>query len=182
MVLSLRHVRGVAFAAAGLLSATAAPAQNGKDPFQGLARGYGVRTLGQTTPVDGNTIFAIGSSSKAFTAAAIGILVDEGKANWDDPVTKYLPEFEMYDPYASKEMRLRDLVTPRSGLMGGDLLWYGTSSARLEHWHFDTFRARWSDPTSGTTMLTFNLGGDAKVRNIDVEGLGLFQRAPERPR
>jgi len=97
-----------------------------------LAKGYGTRTIGQHAPVDARTIFAIGSASKAFTAAGLAILADEGRLAWDDPVTKHLPEFEMYDAYASKEMRLRDLVTHRSGLERGDLLWYGTSLPREE--------------------------------------------------
>lgn len=97
-----------------------------------LAKGYGVRKLGETTPVDERTLFAIGSSSKAFTAAAIALLVDEGKVKWDDPVTKYLPGFEMYDPYVTREMTVRDLLTHRSGLQRGDFLWYGSDLDRKE--------------------------------------------------
>ena len=97
-----------------------------------LAKGYGVRKLGDPTPVDDRTIFAIGSSSKAFTAAALAMLVDEGKIKWDDPVTKHLPGFELYDPYASKEMTVRDLLCHRSGLERGDLMWYGSEYSRDE--------------------------------------------------
>jgi CubicO group peptidase (beta-lactamase class C family) len=97
-----------------------------------LAKGYGVRKLGDLTPVDDRTIFAIGSSSKAFTAAALAMLVDEGKIKWDDPVTKHLPGFELYDPYASKEMTVRDLLCHRSGLDRGDLMWYGSDYGRDE--------------------------------------------------
>src|SRR5262249_932424 len=97
-----------------------------------LAKGYGVRKLGDPTPVDERTIFAIGSSSKAFTAAALAMLVDEGKIKWDDPVTKHLPGFELYDPYASKEMTVRDLLCHRSGLERGDLMWYGSDYGRDE--------------------------------------------------
>jgi CubicO group peptidase (beta-lactamase class C family) len=97
-----------------------------------LAKGYGVRKLGDPTPVDERTIFAIGSSSKAFTAAALAMLVDEGKIKWDDPVTKHLPGFELYDPYASKEMTVRDLLCHRSGLDRGDLMWYGSEYSRDE--------------------------------------------------
>jgi CubicO group peptidase (beta-lactamase class C family) len=97
-----------------------------------LAKGYGVRKLGDSTPVDERTIFAIGSSSKAFTAAALAMLVDEGKIKWDDPVTKHLPGFELYDPYASKEMTVRDLLCHRSGLDRGDLMWYGSEYSRDE--------------------------------------------------
>jgi CubicO group peptidase (beta-lactamase class C family) len=97
-----------------------------------LAKGYGVRKLGEPTPVDERTLFAIGSSSKAFTAAAVALLVDEGKLKWDDPVTKYLPGFQMYDPYVTRELTVRDLLTHRSGLQRGDLLWYGTELDRDE--------------------------------------------------
>jgi len=97
-----------------------------------LAKGYGVRKLGHPALVNERTIFAIGSSSKAFTAAALAMLVDEGKIKWDDPVTKHLPGFELYDPYASKEMTVRDLLCHRSGLARGDLMWYGSSYSRDE--------------------------------------------------
>ncbi|MFI5174348.1 MAG: serine hydrolase [Terriglobia bacterium] len=91
-----------------------------------LARGYGVRRLGDPTPVDAQTLFGIASNTKAFTAAALAILVDEGKISWDDPVTKHLPGFQMYDPYVTREMTVRDLLVHRSGLgLGaGDLLYW----------------------------------------------------------
>ena len=97
-----------------------------------LAKGYGVRKIGEPGVVDERTLFAIGSSSKAFTAAAIAILVDQGKVKWDDPVTKYLPGFEMYDPYVTRELTVRDLLTHRSGLQRGDFLWYGSEIDRDE--------------------------------------------------
>jgi CubicO group peptidase (beta-lactamase class C family) len=75
-----------------------------------FAKGYGVRKLGDPVPVDERTLFAIGSSSKAFTAAAVAMLVDEGKLKWDDSVTKYLPGFELYDPYVTRELKVRDLL------------------------------------------------------------------------
>src|SRR5664279_4354762 len=74
-----------------------------KDGKVVLAKGYGVRKLGDTTPVDENTLFGIGSNTKAFTAAAIATLVDEGKLSWDDRVFEKLPGFAMYDPYVSHE-------------------------------------------------------------------------------
>jgi CubicO group peptidase (beta-lactamase class C family) len=97
-----------------------------KDGKTVLAKGYGVRKLGEPTPVDENTLFGIASNTKAFTAAALAMLVDEGKINWDDPVTKHLPAFQLYDPYVTREMTIRDLLTHRSGLgLGaGDLLWW----------------------------------------------------------
>jgi CubicO group peptidase (beta-lactamase class C family) len=63
-----------------------------------LAKGYGVRRLGDPTPVDADTLFGIGSNSKAFTTAALATLVDAGKISWDDPVYQRLPGFQMYDP------------------------------------------------------------------------------------
>ncbi len=77
-----------------------------------LAKGYGVKKLGEPAPVNERTLFAIGSSSKAFTAASVAMLVDEGKLKWDDPATKYLPGFEMYDPYVTRELTVRDLLIP----------------------------------------------------------------------
>src|SRR5580765_7622168 len=91
-----------------------------KDDKIVLAKGYGVRKLGGEAPVDERTLFAIGSSSKAFTSAAIAMLVDEGKIKLDDPVTKYLPGFEMYDPYVTRELKIRDILSHRSGLERGD--------------------------------------------------------------
>src|ERR1043165_350667 len=105
-----------------------------KDGKVVLAKGYGVRKLGDPTPVDENTLFGIASNTKAFTAAALAMLVDEGKITWDDPVTKYLPYFQMYDPYVTREMRIRDLLTHRSGLgLGaGDLLYFPHSTYTRE--------------------------------------------------
>lgn len=103
-----------------------------KDDRIVLAKGYGVIKLGDPTPVNERTIFAIGSSSKAFTAALIAMLVDEGKLKWDDHATKYLPGFETYDPYVTRELTVRDLMSHRSGLERGDLLWYGSEYDRDE--------------------------------------------------
>jgi CubicO group peptidase (beta-lactamase class C family) len=81
-------------------------------------------------PVDENTLFGIASNTKAFTTAALGILVDEGKLSWDDKVTKYIPEFQLYDPWVTKEFTIRDLLTHRSGLgLGaGDLMFFPDST------------------------------------------------------
>jgi len=94
------------------------------------ARGFGVRKLGAPAKVDSRTLFEIASNSKAFTAAALAMLVDEGKLKWDDPVVKHLPDFQMYDAYVTREMTVRDLLTHRSGLgLGaGDLLWWPTTN------------------------------------------------------
>ena len=99
------------------------------------AKGFGVRKLGDPAPVDEKTLFAIGSSSKAFTAAGIAMLVDEGKIKLDDPVTKYLPGFQLFDPYVTREITVRDLLCHRSGLERGDFIWYGTSYDRDEIWN-----------------------------------------------
>ncbi|KQV85391.1 serine hydrolase [Massilia sp. Root351] len=94
------------------------------------AKGYGVRKLGDPAPVTGRTLFEVASNSKAFTAAALAMLVDEGKLKWDDPVTRHLPGFQMYDSYVTGAMTVRDLLTHRSGLgLGaGDLMWWPTST------------------------------------------------------
>jgi CubicO group peptidase (beta-lactamase class C family) len=100
-----------------------------KDDKMVFAKGYGVRELGKPDPVDENTRFEIASNTKAFTAAALAILVDEKKLNWDDKVSKYLPDFQMYDPWVTNELTVRDLVSHRVGLdtFSGDLLWYQTT-------------------------------------------------------
>ena len=101
-----------------------------KDGKLVAARGFGVRKLGDDRAVDGGTMFEIASNSKGFTAALLAMLVDEGKLAWDDPVVKHLPDFQMYDPYVTREMTVRDLLVHRSGLgLGaGDLMWWPTTS------------------------------------------------------
>lgn len=95
-----------------------------------LAKGFGVKKLGESTPVTDKTLFAIASCSKAFTATALAMLVDEGKIGWDDPVTKHLRDFQMHDTYAGREIRIRDLLCHRSGLPRYDLMWYGSDAGR----------------------------------------------------
>ena len=94
------------------------------------ATGYGVRRIDGDEPVDADTIFPTGSTGKAVTAAALAILVDEGKLGWDDPVIDHLPDFRMYDAWVTREMTVRDLLVHRSGLgLGaGDLLFIPRSS------------------------------------------------------
>ncbi|MDI9239820.1 serine hydrolase [Lysobacter sp. LF1] len=94
------------------------------------AKGYGVRRLGSPEPVDADTIFPTGSTGKAITTAALAVLVDEGKIGWDDKVTDHLPGFQMYDPWVTREMTIRDLLVHRSGLgLGaGDLMFVPRSS------------------------------------------------------
>jgi CubicO group peptidase (beta-lactamase class C family) len=84
-----------------------------------LARGYGRRALGSAESVDADTLFQIGSTTKAFTAAALAILVEDGKLGWDDRVIDRLPDFRMYDPWVTREITIRDLLVHRSGLGRG---------------------------------------------------------------
>ncbi len=95
-----------------------------------FAKGFGVRAIGKPERVDADTIFPTGSTGKAFTVAALGILVDEGKIGWDDKVIDHLPGFQMYDPWVTREMTIRDLLVHRSGLgLGeGDLLFVPRAS------------------------------------------------------
>ncbi|WP_246373224.1 serine hydrolase [Marilutibacter spongiae] len=95
-----------------------------------VARGYGVRRLGGNQPVDPDTLFVIGSTTKAFTAAALALLVDEGRIGWDDKVIDHLPGFQMYDPWVTREITVRDLLVHRSGLgLGaGDLMFVPRTS------------------------------------------------------
>lgn len=123
-----------------------------KDDKVVSAKGYGVLKLGESAEVDADTVFAIASNSKAFTTASLAILVDEKKLNWDDKVSQYLPEFQMYDPWVTSELTIRDLVTHRVGLdtFSGDLLWYETTYSpdeilrRLRHLKpVSSFRTRY---------------------------------------
>jgi CubicO group peptidase (beta-lactamase class C family) len=93
-------------------------------------KGYGVSSLNTMKKMDEHTRFGIASNSKAFTVAALGILVDEGKVKWDDKVTDYIPEFKLYSPYVTEDFTIRDLLTHRSGLgLGaGDLMIWPDSS------------------------------------------------------
>ena len=95
-----------------------------KDGKVVFSKGYGVREHGKPAPVDEQTLFAIASTTKAMTAAALGMLVDEGKLSWDDPVTDHLPSFQLHEPYATREVTVRDLLTHRAGLGNADYLWY----------------------------------------------------------
>jgi CubicO group peptidase (beta-lactamase class C family) len=103
----------------------------GAEPW---VKGYGIREMGKPELIDAHTRFAIASNSKAYTAAAMAILVDEGKVGWDEPVTKYLPEFKMYDPLATQMMSVRDLLCHRSGLAlgAGDLLYFPDTTHTAE--------------------------------------------------
>ena len=95
--------------------------------------GYGVLEAGKPGKVDVDTLFAIGSASKAFTAAALGTLVDKGKLKWDDRVVDHWPEFRMSDPWVTQEIRVSDLLANHSGLSEvAEEIWYGTGYDRKE--------------------------------------------------
>jgi len=111
-----------------------------KDDKVLLSKGYGIRQIGKPDKVDEHTLFAIGSNTKSFTATAVGMLVQDGKLAWDDPVTKYLPTFKMYDPHATELITIRDLLCHRCGLgtWAGDVLLLSSYSTeevvrRLQH-------------------------------------------------
>lgn len=116
-----------------------------KDDSVIYAKGFGVREVGKPDPVDERTLFAIGSNTKAITAAEIGMLQEEGKLSLDDPVTKHVPYFELFDPYATREMTVRDLLIHRSGLPRCDMVWYASPFSRDEVIR----RARWCEPDRG---------------------------------
>lgn len=93
--------------------------QGGKVLFK---KGYGVRELGKPDAVNTQTLFSCASTTKAMTATLLGILVDAGKLSWDDPVQRYIPELKLYDPYVSRELRIRDLLLHNTGLGSTDFL------------------------------------------------------------
>jgi CubicO group peptidase (beta-lactamase class C family) len=101
-----------------------------KDGKVVVAKGYGLRTLGKPDRVDSKTLFGIASNTKAFTATALALLVEEGKLEWDAPVIRYLPWFRLANSYVTEELTIRDLLVHRSGLgLGaGDLLWWPPST------------------------------------------------------
>ena len=112
-----------------------------------LAKGYGVRRLGAPEAVDADTLFPIASAGKAFTVAGLATLVDQGRLSWDDKVTDRLPGFQMYDPWVTREMTVRDLLVHRSGLgLGaGDLLFMPRSSLSRAD---SVKRLRWIKPAT----------------------------------
>jgi CubicO group peptidase (beta-lactamase class C family) len=103
-----------------------------KDGEVVLSRGFGKRSVAENLEVTPHTLFPIGSSGKAFTAAAIAMLVEEGKLEWDKPVRHYLPTFTLHDPFATERMTPRDLLTHRSGLPCHEIMWYKALFTRKE--------------------------------------------------
>ena len=94
-----------------------------KDGKEILSKGYGIRELGKPDKVDTKTIFSCASTTKAMTAVAMGILVDEGKIKWSDKVTQHLPTFKVGDPYLTNELTIKDLFTHNGGMGNADFLW-----------------------------------------------------------
>lgn len=103
-----------------------------KDGEVVLARGFGVKDLATLVPPDENTLFAIGSQTKAFTAMLISLMTDEGKMSWDDPVRKFVPAFRLFDKDANDQVLLRDLCSHRTGLPRTDLLWASGKASKQE--------------------------------------------------
>jgi CubicO group peptidase (beta-lactamase class C family) len=130
---------------AGLDSALEAAREQWKAPGFAVAivkddrvvyqRGFGTKHLGRNDPVDEHTVFTLASTTKAFTAMALGLLVEEGKLQWDDRVVKHIPEFRVADPYVTREVTIRDLLVHRTGLEPMDILWMRGFDTRtsLEH-------------------------------------------------
>jgi CubicO group peptidase (beta-lactamase class C family) len=106
-----------------------------KDDSLVYAKGYGVREVGTQKSVDTNTVFGIMSMTKAFTATAMGMLVDEGRVRWDDRVIDHLPGFYVYNDWVTREVTIRDLLSHRMGVERGDFLWFGTGFTRDELVH-----------------------------------------------
>src|SRR5690606_10315067 len=97
-----------------------------------FAKGYGVTDIDNPKPVNEETLFAIGSCTKAFTTMGLALLIDEGKLTWDTPIREYMPDFRLYDEFATAQMTARDLVCHRSGLPRHDLSWYGSPRTRKQ--------------------------------------------------
>jgi CubicO group peptidase (beta-lactamase class C family) len=118
-----------------------------KDDSVIFAKGYGVQSIKTGGNVDANTIFGIASNSKAYTSAALAILIDQGKLNWEDKVTQYLPYLKLYSPWVTENLTIEDLLSHRVGLktFSGDLLWYNTNYSRKEILE----RARYLEPAYG---------------------------------
>ena len=88
-----------------------------------FSKGYGVREVGTNKMVDSKTYFSCASTTKAMTAVCMAVLADEGKLKWTDPVIKYLPQFQLYDPYVTRELTIQDLFLHNSGVGNTDYLW-----------------------------------------------------------
>lgn len=111
-----------------------------------LMKGFGTRELGKDLPVNKDTIFAIASTTKAFTSLAVGLLVQDGKISWDNPVINHMEWFQLHDPWVTREFRVRDLLCNRCGLGPNiDLIWYNKTLNRDEV----VQRLRYARPETG---------------------------------
>lgn len=108
-----------------------------------LHKCYGVKSIESSDKVDSDTLFSIGSCTKAFTTMALGLLVENGELTWDTPIRRYISDFELEDKFASEQLTLRDLASHRSGLPRHDLMWYGSYATRAELYH----RLRYLQPS-----------------------------------
>ena len=121
-----------------------------KDDQVVYARGFGTKHLGRNDSVDAHTVFTLASTSKAFTAMALGLLVEDGKLQWDDPVVKHIPEFRVADPYVTREVTIRDLLVHRTGIETMDILWMRGFDTRtsIEHMQYakqaSSLRSAWA--------------------------------------
>jgi CubicO group peptidase (beta-lactamase class C family) len=121
-----------------------------KDDQVVYQRGFGTKHFGRNDPVDAHTVFTLASTSKAFTALALGLLVEDGKLKWDDPVVKHIPEFRVADPYVTREATIRDLLVHRTGIETMDILWMRGFDTRtsLEHMQYakqaSSLRSTWA--------------------------------------
>lgn len=129
-------------------------------------KGHGVQKLGGDSPVTPDTLFAIASCTKAFTATAIGLLIQDGKMSWDDPVRKHLPGFRLNDPLADREVTIRDLLCHRTGVVRHDILWVVHPWQREEMIRRSqflrsdkSFRSEW-----GYNNLQYAAAGEASAR------------------
>jgi CubicO group peptidase (beta-lactamase class C family) len=156
-----------------------------------FAKGYGVLETGTSRRADAHTRFAIGSTTKAMTVASLAMLIDEGKLHWDDRVSTYVPELQLYDEYASHELTIRDLLTHRTGLGGTDMFWFRWRMPmkeiipRLRYVKPETsFRSNWEYQN-----VMFAIGGliverasgmpwDAFVRSRIFAPLGMTETEP----
>ena len=167
--------------AAAALKATKAPGAAiavvaGGEEF---ARGYGQRSLDADDPVTADTLFAIASTTKAFTTAGMALLVSEGKMRWDDPVRKHLPEFRLQDALADANVTMRDLVCHRTGLPRHDMLWFRAPWGRTEFLRrigyaklTEGFRAKYQYQN-----ICFTAAGEAVARTAGFPNFEAFAHA-----
>lgn len=156
-----------------------------------FAKGYGVLDIAKPDPVNEHTRFAIGSTTKAMTSVALGMLVDEGKLRFDDRVIDILPEFRLYDAYVTREITVRDLLTHRSGLASTDLMWLRADFSpeemirRLRYVRpASSFRAEWDYQNNvyaiaGTIIAKLSgMPWEAFVRARIFQPLGMTETVP----